>query len=70
MEKIIEVVKTPNMNYLVVNKRVDSQFIPTEQGLILVRSKAFEYCQYYGKCIAIEWEFNGSREELEAKLKQ
>lgn len=70
MEKIIEVVKTPTMNYLVVNKKIYAQYLPTEQGLILVRSKAFEICEYYGKCIAIEWEFNGSKEELEAKLKQ
>ena len=70
MEKIIEVVKTPTMYYVVVNKKIDAQFIPMELGLIRARSTAFEYCQYYGKCIAIEWEFNGSREELEAKLKQ
>ena len=70
MEKIIEVVKTPNMYYLVVNKKIYGQYIPTTQGLYLVRSKAFEICQYYGKCFAIEWEFSGSKEELEAKLKQ
>ena len=61
------------MYYLVVNKKVDSQFTPMELGLIRARRKAFEYCKNYGKRIAIcffECEFNGSREELEAKLKQ
>lgn len=67
---VIEVVKTPTMYYVVVNKKIDSQFIPMELGSLYARSTAFKYCQYYGKCIAIEWEFNGSREELEAKLKQ
>ena len=66
----IELVLTSEMYYLVVNAEIKGQILSSEHNLTAIRAEAFQYCIYYGKCIAIEWWFNGSREELEAKLKK
>ena len=70
MEKRIEVVRTPTMLYLVVNSKIEFQIIPSQRNLLDLRSEAFTWCLYYGKCIAMEWRFEGTKEELEIKLKE
>ena len=66
----IEVVATTDMYYLVLNQDIIFQMIPSEQNMTSIKAKAFEYCVYYGNCIPMAWVFEGTRQELEAKLKQ
>lgn len=69
-KQTIEVVVTTEMYYLVVNAEIVFQIIPSAQNLTILKSKAFEYCVHNGTCVAIAWVFEGSREQLEAKLKK